>query len=472
MDKNKLRNKLLSKNENYITILNIVGTLIYQGINFILTPYLVRALSVEWFGVISVYTSWITILVPIVSLLTLSVIPHIKLFVEEKDRDKYISSLLGLSLVSFLIIFGLALITLPVLSRALQFSAIVIILLFLQCFGMATVNFAVAFCVQYQKTIYQFLITISLALFTSISSIVMIELISNENLKYMGRIIGYSLPNFAIAILIYISFFKKSKIFYDKAVWKYALPICTPLIFHSLSTVILSQSSRIILQNKLGFETAGLYSFIYTVSSLIAVLWVAVNNAWVPVYYKMLNDNEYEKIYTRGKKYSFFFTSIFCGFMLVAPEILRIMGNPSYSKAIPIMPLISLSMYFIFMYSFSVNYKTICKKTFSIAICTVISAVVNIIANYILIHFYGLWGAAIGTLISYITLFALHQFTVKETELKYIFNLKFFIPTLISALISIAIFYLAFNFWIIRWFVAAIVGVVLLTKTIKQRSIF
>lgn len=472
MSESVLKRKLLSKNENYITLLNIIGTLIYQGINFILTPYLTRALNIEGYGIVSVYTSWVTVLVPIVSLTSMTVIPHIKMYINKEEQHKYISSLLGLSLIAFLLIFGLSLIFLPLLASAMQFTWLVVILLLLQSFGISTVNFAVAYCVQYQKTIFQFLITISLSILTSVISIFLIQTISADSEKYMGRIIGYSLPNIAVAVVIYFYFIRKSKSIFDKKVWAFALPICVPIIFHLLSNVLLSQSSRIILQKAVGFEPAGIYSFIFTIASLISVLWVAINNAWVPIYYKMLGEGKNEVIKQRGKRYLFFYTSIFCGFMLVSPEILRIMGGKEYNRGIPLMPLISFSMYLIFMYSFSINYKTICKKTISIAIGTVISAVVNIIANLLLIPKFELWGAAIATLLSYVVLFMFHQFTVKEKDYKYHFDIMFYAPGVIAALLSIAAFYALFDLWIVRWFLAFLVGVFLLLKIIKQRAIF
>ncbi len=467
-----LKKKLLSKNENYITLLNIIGTLVYQGINFLLTPYLTRALNTHSFGIVSVYTSWVNILVPIVGVTSLAVIPHIKLYVEEKKQPTYLSSLLGLSMISFLIVFGISVALLPILSKEMELPALVIILLLLHSFGMATVNFAIAYCVQYQKTIFQFIITISLSIITSLISISLIKIIVNDELKYYGRVIGYSAPNFLVAIFIYFYFCKKGNHMFKLDVWKFAIPVCMPIIFHSLSNVLLSQSSRILLQRIKDFDIAGVFSFIYTIASLISVLWVALNNAWVPIYFQMLNDNKYDELYKRGKRYSFFFTAIFIGFMLVSPEILRIMGPKEYDSGIPIMPFISVSMYFMFMYSFSINFKTICKKTFSIATGTIVAALINIGVNIILIPEFGLWGAGIATLVSYIVLFLFHQLTVKKVKYEFNFTLKFYIPGLIGVLLSIAAFYSLFNFWYIRWALACIVGIVLLMRIIKQRAIF
>lgn len=468
----RIGNKLLSKNENYITILNLLGTLIYQGINFLLTPYLTRALDTANYGMVTVYTSWVNVLVPIIGLTSLAVIPHIKLQIKKEDHKDYLSSLLGLSLVSFVVIFLLSLLMMPLLVKSMQFSSTVIVLLLLQSFGMAIVNFAVAYCVQYQKTIFQFGINIGLSIVTCVLSIWFIQMIGDESARYMGRIIGYSVPNFLIAILIYGIFLSKSKRLFEVKVWKFALPICLPIILHSLSSVVLSQCSRIMVQKMDGFDAAGVFGFIYNIASLISVLWVSLNNAWVPIYYKMLDEKKYDLIYTRAQRYMFFFTCIFCGFILVSPEILKIMGDKAYYSGIPTMPIISLGMYFIFLYSFAVNFKTINKKTASIAIGTVTSAIVNIVCNFLLVPIWGIWGAAAATLIAYIVLFLFHEFTVKEVLYKYGFTMKFFIKGIIPAVAAIAAFYLAYEWWIVRWLLALCVGILLLWKLYKQRCIF
>lgn len=472
MEYKNIKKKLLSKNENYITVLNIVGTLVYQGINFLLTPYLTRALDMDNYGYISVYVSWVNLLVPVIGLTTLSVIPHVKLYIDKSQQKNYISSLLGLSLVVFIFVLVLSSVFLKYLSGITNFSRGIVVDLIINSFSIATVNFAVAYFVQYQKTIYQFVVTISISVVSFLLSIGLISFIKDNNKKYYGRIFGYLVPNLLIALIVYSVIIGRRQKMIDIKVWKYALPICLPIILHSLSNVLLSQTSRILLQKYEGFSSAGIFNFIYTTASLISVLWVALNNAWVPVYYKTLGEHNYESLLLRGKRYLFFFTCVFCGFILVSPEILKIMGDKAYYVGIPLMPVISLSMYFIFMYSFSINFKTISKKTFSIAIGTVVAAIVNIVANIILIPVFKLWGAAFATLVSYITLFLFHQFTVSNGEYKYNYTFMFFLKGLFFCLISIAIFYLAFDLWVVRWLCALAVGIILLMKIIKQGVIF
>ena len=48
-------NTVSDKKINRITILNIIGTLAYQGISFLLTPILTRALGSYDYGIITIY---------------------------------------------------------------------------------------------------------------------------------------------------------------------------------------------------------------------------------------------------------------------------------------------------------------------------------------------------------------------------------------------------------------------------------
>ena len=461
-----------TKNVNYITILNIVGTLIYQGINFILTPYLTRALSLEAYGIVSVYISWSTLLVPIISLTTLSVIPHIKLYIPEHECDMYVSSMLGLSLCSTGIVTLLTLIGMPFLVSSMELPKMVIVFMIMQSFGMGTVNFIVAYWIQYQETNKQFMVNVTMAIVTSVFSVFLIQLIGSESQKYMGRIIGLAMPNFIFAVGVYIYIVVKKRPLFNKKVWRYTIPICIPIIFHLLANTLLSQNSRIMLQKIEGFERAAIYSYIYTIASLISVLWVALNNAWVPVYFDMLGASKYELIEERGKKYIFFFTSIVSGFLLVSPELLTIIGGAKYSEGISIMPFMVLSMYFMFMYSFSINFKTICKNTMSIAVGTCCASLINMICNQIFINKWGLIGAAIATFISYVSLFLFHQLTVREKSFQYSFKKKFFLPYLSMLLGCLALYEVFINMWYLRWLIGVVIGLQLVVKIFKQKSIF
>ena len=87
---------------------------------------------------------------------------------------------------------------------------------------------------------------------------------------------------------------------------------------------------------------------------------------------------------------------------------------------------------------------------------------------------YELCGAAIATLISYVLLFVFHQLCARkmQDELQYPYGILFFIKPIGIILMAVILFYIVQNLLIIRWGIAAIVGVYLVWNIVKNKSIF
>ena len=108
-----------------------------------------------------------------------------------------------------------------------------------------------------------------------------------------------------------------------------------------------------------------------------------------------------------------------------------------------------------------------------IAAGTLFAALINILFNSILIPRLGMLGAAIGTLIAYIALFTVHlliaKYYIKET---FVFPVKYVAQSTAAVVLCIFIYTVTVNMPILRWALAAGVGVLLLRRIIKNRSIF
>ena len=161
-------------------------------------------------------------------------------------------------------------------------------------------------------------------------------------------------------------------------------------------------------------------------------------------------------------------------FLFLSPEFVRLFADKNYWGGINLIPLIVLSIFFTFLYSFGVNFELYLRKTKWIAIGTTAAAVVNIVLNALLIPKYELCGAAIATLISYVLLFVFHQLCARkmQDELQYPYGILFFIKPIGIILMAVILFYIVQNLLIIRWGIAAIVGVYLVWNIVKNKSIF
>lgn len=468
-----MKTKNLSlKNENIIVIFTLVGTFIYQGINFLMTPYLTRALSTVDFGIISIYTTWVNVLVPIIGLSTSVAIPQIIFKTTKDDQERQLSGLTGLTVFSTVIFSIVVIIFLDIIAKILGLNKIATALLLMQSVGTVFVNYIIAYFVQIQKTIYQMSVTIGVAVTSSVLSVLFIQLVNFKGMQYLGRMVGCTIPNICIAIAVIGIWLIKSEKYVFIDVWKRVLPICIPIIFHTLSSIVLAQSDRVMLQWMIGMKEVALYSFAYTIASVINVVWTAFNYAWVPIYFGALKNKDIVSIEGKIQHYNQLFETCFIGFIMISPEFTLLTGGEGYKDAIWMVPALTLSFYFIFQYSFAVNHKTFQGKTVSIAVNTIIAGIVNLVFNYVGIRCWGVNGAILSTVISCLLLFVLHQNTVKNEDKQYIYTWRHYWKYIVCALLVTVINYICLDLIIIRWSIALIVGSIALGRIIKRKSIF
>ena len=178
---------------------------------------------------------------------------------------------------------------------------------------------------------------------------------------------------------------------------------------HLLSGLVLGQSDRVMLQSMSGNYEAGIYSFAYTIASVLSLLWNATNNAWVPWYYENTKVNNTKGINQLAKKYILLFSIGTCAIMLMTPEVMKILGPEEYWSAGRVIAMVVYGIYFNFLYTFAVNYEFYSQNTRWIAVGSICAAGVNVGLNLLLIPQFGGMGAAVATLISYFVLFVFHN---------------------------------------------------------------
>ncbi|HFI0666494.1 TPA: polysaccharide biosynthesis C-terminal domain-containing protein, partial [Streptococcus suis] len=98
------------------------------------------------------------------------------------------------------------------------------------------------------------------------------------------------------------------------------------------------------------------------------------------------------------------------GYLTIYPEVAIIMGGQEYSSSISFIPLIIVSYFLTFLYTFPVNIQFYYENTTFIPVGTILAAMVNAALNLLLIPRFGIYGAAIATVLSYFVLLLLHHF--------------------------------------------------------------
>lgn len=227
--------------------------------------------------------------------------------------------------------------------------------------------------------------------------------------------------------------------------------------------MILQQSDRIMITGLIGPSETGIYSLIYNLSMIVSVFIVLIEGVWLPWYTNKMKIRDIDVINKNVKLYISGISYLVIMITLVSPEILRILAPEEYWQGEIIIPPLVISSYIVFIYTLYVNVEHFHKKTMYIALNTIVAAMSNIILNLIFIPLYGFHAAAFTTLISYLLSLYFHYKFAKKLE-KDLYPFKIFYLNFLLILFIGAIFYIYLDFLFLRWFIASIISLILLSK--------
>lgn len=465
---------MTSKSINKITFYNILSTVLLKGIALFTAPYFSRVLGTANYGIFSVYYTWVIVFSTTFGLQTSSTIAPSRAAIKDEEQDKYQSSILTLSICSFVIFYALMLVFHGFMEKMLKMDNRMFLFLLINAFGMYVVEFLNLKYIYEFEAKKNFIITVSSAVIGILLSIMLINSQSPED-NYWGRILGNGLPTIALGIIASIILLYKGRTFFNKRYWSYCIPLAIPIIFHGLSNIILNQCDRIMIQNMLEDSSVGIYSLAFNFANIMNVIYAAMNNSWAPFFHDYARMNQRDLLIKKAKNYIELFTVLACGFILLSPEVYSVFADTSYWDGKRIIPMLILGFYFVFMYSFPVNAEFNAQKTKLIAIVTVIASICNVILNWFMIKSWGIYGAAFATAVSHGLQFVFHHICAKYIikAKAYIIPLRIIISGLLAfvgiMLLSMTLFA---ELWIIRWLIALIIGIIELGKIVKRKAIF
>ncbi len=458
------------KNSNITTIINVLSTVTLQGLAFFSSPYFSRTLGAENFGIVSVYATWVQVVAIVFGLRINGVLIMGQNEYSEDEQHGFQSSMMCLAVVSF-VVFSIIIYFFNYLI--LHENPLMLSVIFIHGFGQFVVNYANSKFTNEFRADLNFYLSLFMSLSTIILSVVMISHCSYET-NYWGRLLGEAIPYFCVGLIISLVVLVKGKVFYSRKYWYFCIPLVMPMIFHGLAGIILNQSDRVMLDMLTSSTTVGVYSLAYTFSNVIFVCWSALNNSWVPFYYEYMRTGNLGAINKKIRNYMELFSVLCCGFMLLAPEVYHLFAGKEFWEGTRMIPIFAISTFFVFLYSFPVNYEIFYKNTKSIANASIVSASVNIGLNLILIERYGAYGAAIATLLSYLLQLILHHvkaYSISIEKRDYTFKLIECIPY-IGVVFLIGVIVMLDVTVIIRWPIAAILGIYETIRIISRKDIF
>lgn len=252
-----------------------------------------------------------------------------------------------------------------------------------------------------------------------------------------------------------------------KDYWNFNITFGAPLVLHSLSFLVLSQSDRIMISKMAGNSQAAFYSVAYSIASVVTIIQNSINQSMVPWQYQKLEEGELEKVKNVFHSLLLIFAIAIIAFLLIIPEAIKILFTSSYYEAIWCIPPITVGIFFMFLYSIFVNVESYYENTQYIMYVSITCAIINVILNYFGIKIFGYIACAYTTLISYI-LFAIGHYLFMKKVLrknlikKNIVNPIIVILVSVGAVVTSIIITILYTQVVIRYLILTIVIIVTL----------
>lgn len=469
-------NKLLNKYKNMSVPLKAslwytVSNILVKGVSLLSTPIFTRVMTQAEYGTFTLFQSWYNIIIIFTSL-NIFLGGYTKgLLLYRNEIEDYTASSLFQTFVLTCAWGVVYLINIDFWTKVFNLSPILMLMMF---FELVTAP-AFEFWACRARFEYKYKKVVTASIFTSVLSIVLgvITVISSQH-KVEARAFSDVFAKALVTAPLFVLLMLKGRHIFKREYWKYNFAFNMPLLPHYLSNYALNQSDRVMISNMIGNAQAAQYSIAYTISMMMTLVTTAINNTLTPYIYQSIDKRQEDNIKSATTPI-FFLISVFSIIsMAFGPEIIIVFAGKSYSDAVWLVPPISASVYFIFLYSMFSTIEYFYQKTTRIAIATMIAAVINVGLNYVFIKQYGYYAAGYTTLISYIVLSLMHyvfyRILVKDkfktgTQL---YDVR--VIMLNSVIVLVAMFLMLFTYkvTIIRY---AIIVALLLVGVFKRKEI-
>lgn len=427
------RQKELAKN----TVILTIGRVCTQGVSFLLLPLYTTLLTPDEYGIVDLFNTYISILIPLVSWEFDLGAFRFLLEVRDsfKEQKKVISTIISTHFIQNFVYLILFLGISPFIHSEFK------IFLFLDVIANVFLNTLLQVSRGVNRNIVY-----SFASFLSASSTVVLNVFTIALLKFgaLGMFISSFLGK-VIAIIYLVVILKIWKYYSIKCfskkllknISKYSLP-CIPT---QLSWWVVNASDRTIIAFFLGVTKNGIYSVANKFSSIYITFYNILNLSWTEMTVLHINDEDRDEFFSLMINTIFSIFAAICLIIIsVIPFVYRIMVDSQYADGyfqVPILMIAVLCQVVCGLYS---TIYLAAKKTTESAKTAFLAAIINIVVDILLIKVIGLYAASISTLVAYFSM-AVYRYFDSKKYIKMVLNFKILMSTILIAFLDILIVY-------------------------------
>jgi O-antigen/teichoic acid export membrane protein len=277
----------------------------------------------------------------------------------------------------------------------------VVITLVIISSGIQSVNNLINTLMRLQSKSLLYSITNLIKLFSVLSLTIYFIISKKMGLEgiYLAQVIGNSL-----VVLILLGYtIRNSRVFFDLSILKSMNVYGFPLLLANISAALLSVIDKASLNSLTVLKSVALYTMATKVTSVLKLVLVdSMKLAVGPMMIRRMDSPDNKRFYSKVLLYSSYILMFgIVGISLFSYELLKVISSSKeFWGAVAIIPVLSLSIFFVNMKEVTVYGLHIAKKTKVIGLIVVFATVISLGLNLLLIPIWDITGAAIATLLS------------------------------------------------------------------------
>lgn len=440
--------------------------IVRKGLAFLAMPIFTRIMSQSDVGLFNTYASWISLFATLTTFdLPLAIIRSKHEF--KGDEDCYSFSVLTLTSVIVSVVFAVCLLFKDLLFHNLleMPDPYIYIMFFYLLLSPAFDVFATK-----QRAYYKYKTHTAATMTASVATLgVSLVLVLLMKDKLTGRFIGQYITMGVVGLVFYVVLAvqgKRIKLEY----WKNSFLLCFPLLLHLIALYLLASSDKIMITKYVGAEYTALYSVANSCVSIASLLMQAMNRSWAPWMLDMLAAGQSERLRKAAKPYLLGYFALVVVCLLVAPELILILGGKPYADAARLIPPLFVGTLFYFVYQMYLQTEFYEKKTKVIGVATIFAAAINVGLNLVLLPRFGYIAAGYTTMIGYMFMFAFHYIYASKLGYKNVFDRKFTFLVLAAGMILLVLSLMLYRITWLRYSVIVAIAIAVVCVALKYKD--
>jgi O-antigen/teichoic acid export membrane protein len=375
-----------------------------RAIGFISIPVYTRLYTPEDFGIVAVFLSYFAIFSVLIALNSYSSLGRYY-FENTDDYPEFLGTTLILVTVVVVIVAPLFFFFYSNISELIDLRGALPAFLFIACLFDVLHKIYIQILVPRKRSKEAAVITVLRGYVTFGLAVLLVSMLENE--RYRGQIWAMLITGFLLFVYFAVQIGRSSKFAFRREHLRYIAHYSFPLIPYALSGVLLAQFDRIMINASIDSSSAGLYSLGYGIGMLVYLVNHAVQTAFTPYFFEMMDKKEFRKLDKITRRLFSLISVAALTLVFFAREIGEVLADESFHEGLKVVPPVVIGYLFFSIFFFYGRFIGYEKKTYYSSILIVTAGIVNIVLNAKFIPVYGYMAAAYTTLVSYLLLAAL-----------------------------------------------------------------